>query len=78
MTRTRKSLKTVCAKFFGKIESTLVADLALRYCIHLKSISQNLLIHLIKSPQISQTISSRLQRCIQNSVKHLRWIVLQK
>ena len=54
MTRTRKSLKTVCLKFFGKIESTLVANLALRYCNHLKSISQNLGIHLIKSPQISQ------------------------
>ena len=28
MTRTFKNLKTVCVKFFGKIESTLVADLA--------------------------------------------------
>ena len=28
MTRTHKSLKTVCVKLFGKIGSTLVADLA--------------------------------------------------
>ena len=26
MTRTRKNLKTVCVKFFGKIGRTLVAD----------------------------------------------------
>ena len=36
MTRTHKNLKIVCVKFFDKIGSTLVADLAYVIVHHLK------------------------------------------
>ena len=38
MTRTRKSLKIVCVKFFGKIGCNLVADAAYVIVHHLKSV----------------------------------------
>ena len=36
MTRARKNLKIVCVKFFGKIGSTLAADLEYAIAHHLK------------------------------------------